>query len=615
MNSSDSLKSTPLKSKKLLNLTSNSPVSITPEKSASQLRNRSRNRGVALSIKEIRQVVQTRPKPPTDQVKSARKQILSWAIESPPPKTSGVRHDKLPENYEILCGFFDGLDSAIRLLKLKGSMPTFTNISPKIECLTDRRFSYGHLAQLKHILPEAIEIKRMLIFDERTSCMKPDLHVSIIANAIDCGDKSKSETNLNLRRVFRARLADYLKAHPQGGEIPEEDLPEPFNRSKKNMQLNMIKGPISLSSDESSTDTLTVHQFLTAQGEVIQEEARPKPSYHSNFNSKLVVETLADAINDQQPVVASHVSRSFRKCFSQKAINKAQEVVQKCSQVSVQSSNFQVPELCADRSVNSDKTGSALTRSPTKFLSKPTASETRSKTCLPATPIKEVIPLKTEDKSPTKSGSIQSTPVKLASTPARLMTATPTLQLQKRCYMSPDEVSSNLSNKLVRRPPRTRSLKFDTPVKEEKVVDGVSEMGGKPVDDEEDDVLSILPESLLHSIREKERKAMEEQDPAISQAKRRQRMIACLPKLFNIIHYLFQSVKRSVITKEELMHKIIAGHCDIADRGEVEEQLKLLLELAPEWIFEKTASAGDLLVCVNKVSSPESIRMRLQEAK
>ncbi|XP_022758383.1 CDT1-like protein a, chloroplastic isoform X2 [Durio zibethinus] len=576
MNSSDSLKSTPLKSKKLLNLTSNSPVSITPEKSASQLRNRSRNRGVALSIKEIRQVVQTRPKPPTDQVKSARKQILSWAIESPPPKTSGVRHDKLPENYEILCGFFDGLDSAIRLLKLKGSMPTFTNISPKIECLTDRRFSYGHLAQLKHILPEAIEIKRMLIFDERTSCMKPDLHVSIIANAIDCGDKSKSETNLNLRRVFRARLADYLKAHPQGGEIPEEDLPEPFNRSKKNMQLNMIKGPISLSSDESSTDTLTVHQFLTAQGEVIQEEARPKPSYHSNFNSKLVVETLADAINDQQPVVASHVSRSFRKCFSQKAINKAQEVVQKCSQVSVQSSNFQVPELCADRSVNSDKTGSALTRSPTKFLSKPTASETRSKTCLPATPIKE---------------------------------------LQKRCYMSPDEVSSNLSNKLVRRPPRTRSLKFDTPVKEEKVVDGVSEMGGKPVDDEEDDVLSILPESLLHSIREKERKAMEEQDPAISQAKRRQRMIACLPKLFNIIHYLFQSVKRSVITKEELMHKIIAGHCDIADRGEVEEQLKLLLELAPEWIFEKTASAGDLLVCVNKVSSPESIRMRLQEAK
>ena len=60
---------------------------------------------------------------------------------------------------------------------------------------------------------------------------------------------------------------------------------------------------------------------------------------------------------------------------------------------------------------------------------------------------------------------------------------------------------------------------------------------------------------------------MEEQDPAISLAKRRQRMIACLPKLFNMIHFLFQSIKRSVITKEELVHKIIAGHCDIADRS------------------------------------------------
>ncbi|KAK0578472.1 hypothetical protein LWI29_010958 [Acer saccharum] len=56
---------------------------------------------------------------------------------------------KLPEKYRQLCKFFNSLDSAIRLLKLKRSMSTFTNISPKIECLTDRRFSYSDLAQLK----------------------------------------------------------------------------------------------------------------------------------------------------------------------------------------------------------------------------------------------------------------------------------------------------------------------------------------------------------------------------------------------------------------------------------------------------------------------------------
>lgn len=60
---------------------------------------------------------------------------------------------------------------------------------------------------------------------------------------------------------------------------------------------------------------------------------------------------------------------------------------------------------------------------------------------------------------------------------------------------------------------------------------------------------------------------MEERDPAISQAKRRRQMIACLPKLFNMIHYLFQSIKRSVITKEELIYKIISSHCDIIDKS------------------------------------------------
>lgn len=72
------------------------------------------------------------------------------------------------------------------------------------------------MAQLKHILPEAIEIKRVLIFDERTSCMKPDLHVTLNADAVENNEKSKSESKkIALRKVFRARLADFVKDHPQ----------------------------------------------------------------------------------------------------------------------------------------------------------------------------------------------------------------------------------------------------------------------------------------------------------------------------------------------------------------------------------------------------------------
>ncbi|GMI98710.1 hypothetical protein HRI_003540200 [Hibiscus trionum] len=388
---------------------------------------------------------------------------------SPPPKISGVDPDALPDNYGILCEFFDGLDSAIRLLKLKRSMPTFTNICPKVECLTDRRFSHGHLAQLKRILPEAIEIKRMLIFDEKTSCMKPDLHVSIIVNAIDCGGQSESESetkNMNLRRVFRTRIADYFKAHPEGGDIPEEDLPEPFSRLKQNTLWNMINWPIP-----------TEQQSLTSRGEVLKLEARPQPSDHTNSSSKLAVETLVDAVDDRLPVVASHLSRLFRKRFSGKTFSKAQEDVEKCSKVSLQSSNIQVAEVCGGKSVHSDVTTSAPIRTPTKLLAKPAISEPSSKLFLPATPIKEINPLKTEDKSCTESGCNQSTP-------ARLMIATPTLQPQKRCYMSPDGVSFGSSNELFRRTPRTRSLKFE----EEKIID---DDGGVP---------SILPESLLHSV-------------------------------------------------------------------------------------------------------------------
>lgn len=60
---------------------------------------------------------------------------------------------------------------------------------------------------------------------------------------------------------------------------------------------------------------------------------------------------------------------------------------------------------------------------------------------------------------------------------------------------------------------------------------------------------------------------MEDRDAGVIEAKRRQQMIACLPKLFDMIHLIFQSMKRSVMTKQELMYKIIANHCDIVDKG------------------------------------------------
>lgn len=65
-------------------------------------------------------------------------------------------------------------------------------------------------------------------------------------------------------------------------------------------------------------------------------------------------------------------------------------------------------------------------------------------------------------------------------------------------------------------------------------------------------------------------KTNEEKDPAISQAKRRRKIISTLPKIFDMIHFFFQSINRSVITKEELIYRLVQSNVDIIDKSNPE---------------------------------------------
>lgn len=80
-----------------------------------------------------------------------------------------------------------------------------------------RRFTISHLAQLKIVLPEVIEITKVLVKDEGTSDMKPDLCVTMNVDAVENDDKLKSEGggHMHLRRAFRHRLGDISKSHPE----------------------------------------------------------------------------------------------------------------------------------------------------------------------------------------------------------------------------------------------------------------------------------------------------------------------------------------------------------------------------------------------------------------
>ncbi|CAN8247600.1 unnamed protein product [Cochlearia groenlandica] len=565
MSESGSSRSIPFKSKKRLMDSpcpkskqgiSNPPsVAVpTPEKPPENMLTRSRNRSVALSVKEIRQAAGSlrRSEDPSGNNFSSAKSRLVFSNDDSSSSSSSKRicsnknaeKEKLPEKYEILGKFFDALDSSIVLSKLRGSKPTFFNISRKIEHLTERRFCHNHLAQIKHILPEAIEIKRVLIHDETTCCMKPDLHVMLNADAVTYDEKSKSENKkIALRKVFRARLAEFVKAHPQGDEVPEEPLPELYIKKKPDENSEVEVKRISSVMEEMAS--IPISQLISSTPvKTASSPAKASSSYEINITS-----TPAKALSTPFKALSTPV---------------------KAPSTPVQALATPVQALST----------------PVKVLSTPAKTDSG-----------QVI--------------VASTPPEFASTPARLHSASlSATQKRSSGYATPDDVSTDPPTKLARRS-LLRSLNFDQDdvAKDDDIVDQVQEEDVSS----DDEILSILPDKLRQAIKEQERKAIEDQNPAISQAKRRRKMIACLPKLFNVMHYLIQSIRRWVITKEELVYKIIAGHSDITDRKEVEEQLVLMKELVPEWITEKSSSSGDLLICINKLASPQTIRSRLEE--
>ncbi|CAN6688424.1 unnamed protein product [Malus baccata var. baccata] len=131
---------------------------------------------------------------------------------------------------KILSEFFDCLDASIRLFQLKGFMPCFTNLRPKIECLTDRRFAISHLSQLKFVLPKVVEITKVLVKDGITNNMKRDLRVTVNVDAVENDDKLNYEGggHMHLRRAFRHRLGEISKSHPNG----DHDMCVPFTGSE-----------------------------------------------------------------------------------------------------------------------------------------------------------------------------------------------------------------------------------------------------------------------------------------------------------------------------------------------------------------------------------------------
>jgi DNA replication factor CDT1 like len=94
-------------------------------------------------------------------------------------------------------------------------MPIFSNLYVRIQNLANQNFTYKQLAQMKYILPEAITVKKVLLRDDSTCRMKPDLQINMNAESIGINMKEEGQNAyLHLRKVFRQRLVEFVKSKP-----------------------------------------------------------------------------------------------------------------------------------------------------------------------------------------------------------------------------------------------------------------------------------------------------------------------------------------------------------------------------------------------------------------
>ncbi|VAH24570.1 unnamed protein product [Triticum turgidum subsp. durum] len=523
---------------------------VTPEKTEPRpLLRRGRSGGaVALSVKEVRRAALELQRPgrgPAAGVDAGEEDALesvarelgvgAGAGRSPVKRRPEV---KLPESYEILCEFFNCFESSTRLLRMKGSKATFPNICASIQNLAERRFTYGHLAQLKYIMPEAIVINKILLRDDKTCCMKPDLQVNLLVDSVEDSVMQKGETRYSaLRRMFRQRLVDFFRKHPEGDDIPEHELPYPFTQTK--------------SSVAQSTPRVVTEVVFAA----------PSPS-----------------LAEQPAVALSHMSQSFKRRFSQRS---------------------------------STGPATATTGLPPKAEST-APSPLGRKLMLNSTSGGIDHESQVQDKSSKdvalRFGVTEGTPGKFASTPVRSMAGTPNLETPQRPISA--TVCDTPPPKTVKRSARAKL--FMTPTKDASRMEEENQsMSSTSPSDGDDELLGFLPKSLSQSVKEKEKRTLEEKETGYADQVQRQKLISCLPSTFDIIFLIYQSRQRTVLTKQELIHKIIESNPKIVDKGEVEEQVRLLLEFVPEWISEKTARNGDVLCCINTALSQFEVRQRL----
>ncbi|XP_043715203.1 CDT1-like protein a, chloroplastic isoform X2 [Telopea speciosissima] len=502
--------------------------------------------------------------PPVQNCETFENQGNAILFQTPAKTIEPSRRDLLKDEAldvldrcKTLIDLLDRMDSSVRLLQLCKKFPTFQNICTQVEVLTKRKFSYCHLAQIKYILPEAVKIEKILVHDEKTLCMKPDLKISLLFDALPAHPDQTA--SMAMRQVFCARLLDFYDTHPKECDIPEATLPEPFNKTAISLPESLPVGLPKISSPTSiELELLSNSSHLCISGK--------------HFSKKIIIPE-----EEKTQILASSV-----------------------------------PQLSVNSGSETNRhSGSSQEKEPSEL----------SNTLSSAEPI-------FSPQHSMNSNACKSPLVKLISAADNLIMETPVQQTPKRLIPISDDkiVNSTGMARALSHSATKRSLDFST-LNEDVSDSSVSLEESK----QHGVILNSYPQSsatmgiqmnenvlrsssVLSKMEENKDQVVEDGEISLKDSVKCRQMLASLPDLFDLVQIIFQSASFSLITKQELVHKIIWNNCDITDRREVEEQLELLEELVPDWISKKLVPSGDIFYCIRKVSDLVSIRERLVEA-
>lgn len=537
---------------------------------------------IVLSVDESTQ------KPET--IETRKSLEASMFASQTPAKTNEPLHAKFRGELEILerhktiVELFDSMNCSLRLLVMRKKSPTFQNISAQVEVLTQRKFSYGHLARIKYLLPEAIQMDKILVHDKKSLCMKSDMKIGVLFDVVEGHDEESDF--IALRQVFASRLVDYFIKHPEACDIPQAILPGPFNQSKE-----------AAFEDKAGDHSMAV--FCEPFNE-ISETIAPEPMITDQSR-----EYLPAAIESQMLSTPSHLRPSFNRHFSQKTFSEEEKVQLLASPVP--------SSVSPSGDLHNEHLNEARTAEFPEFCSKfnfrtnlDIESERARQLCIPYSKFTSFNPLPSQPINPEVSADVYtstSPKCKPDSSVDKLLLETPAQSTPRRAMHSSDDqhMDTTGQKQTLSCKPAKRVLDFSYMEADKgasEYYEFLHDSSTQPLAGSSS-LLEKVEGSLAHS--------SVDQKTCQSDTGHQQMSIQ-LPDLVSLVHHIFQSVNFSPITKEELVHKIILDSLDIVDRREVEEQIGILEKRVPDWICRLPTPSGDVLYKIKKMSDLDTVQ-------